>query len=361
MKLITQDTLRLFNALDNARFYVTLTYLKRQEHLLPQVTPDRAQVWCADFGRGWDFYCLLRLSKWFSTFEPVVIVCVNSYPLFYDHLARIVARSRFPIVPAFHSAKLGRNDDPKMRVIYHCFLVTNDRIIYISAAPRAPWQSRGIWDDRGAHIHNGLDVECFRGRYTKEEKAERRAQYVFSPTHFVVGICAESRLEKQDVDSLPATSRLNKGGVISAKCRIIGDGPCRTQVEETIRGSRVTPDTAITGFQEDVRPLMTACACLGIVSSPVEAFSLAALEAMAMVMSAIGGGASEQNVNGYNGYLYFRRGVNALADSVIRLTDASSCDRICSRDANGFCDLFSAASMLGNYETLLAATAQSIP
>ena len=52
-----KQTLQLFNSLDQARFSASLAYLKREweEHLLSLVTPGRAsQVWCADFGRGWD-------------------------------------------------------------------------------------------------------------------------------------------------------------------------------------------------------------------------------------------------------------------------------------------------------------------
>src|SRR6187551_1356703 len=78
-----KHALQLFNSLDQARFTASLAYLKRMERLpsLP-VTPGRAsQVWCADFGRGWDFYGLRRLSKWLGSYKPQVLVCVNSYSL----------------------------------------------------------------------------------------------------------------------------------------------------------------------------------------------------------------------------------------------------------------------------------------
>jgi L-malate glycosyltransferase len=74
---------------------------------------------------------------------------------------------------------------------------------------------------------------------------------------------------------------------------------------------------------------MTACTCLAIVSVRVGAFSLAALEAMAMgkpmVMSDIGC-ASEQIISGRNGLLYPRGNVAALANALKLLIDGDVCD-----------------------------------
>src|SRR5262245_25663064 len=195
-----KQTLQLFNSLDQARFIASLAYLKREgeEPLLSLVTPGRAsQVWCADFGRGWDFYGLRRLSKWLGSCKPQVLVCVNSYPLFYGHLARWLAGLRLPIVEIFHSTLLDPPEDRKMRLIYRHFFNQSDLIIYVSEAQRVIWESRGFDRSRGICIQNGIDTEYFNDRYSKEEKVERRAQYGFTANDFVVGICARLRPEKQ--------------------------------------------------------------------------------------------------------------------------------------------------------------------
>ncbi|MDA9493650.1 hypothetical protein [Bradyrhizobium sp. CCBAU 11361] len=99
-----KHTLQLFNSIEKGRFRVALPYLKRAEHVLAQITPDCAsQEWCADFRRGWDFRGLNRLSKWLRGFDSEVLVCVNSYPLFCSHLARMLARVRIPIIEIFHA------------------------------------------------------------------------------------------------------------------------------------------------------------------------------------------------------------------------------------------------------------------
>jgi glycosyltransferase involved in cell wall biosynthesis len=153
-------------------------------------------------------------------------VCVNSYPLVYGHLAWWLAGLRLPIVDIFHSTELDPREDRKMRLIYRHFFNQSDLIIYVSEAQRVIWESRGFDRNRWICIHNGIDTEYFNDRYSEEEKAGRRAQYGFTANDFVVGICAGLRPEKQHGDLLAAIARLKRDGV-SAKCLIIGDGPCR--------------------------------------------------------------------------------------------------------------------------------------
>src|SRR5262249_42635470 len=158
------------------------------------------------------------------------------------------------------------DEDSKMRLVYRHFFNLSDRIIYVSEAQRTMWEGRGLRHDRGACIHNGIDVDYFTDRYSAQEKAEQRARYGFTPADFVVGICAELRPEKQHGDLLAAISRLKQEGM-RAKCLIIGDGPCRDEIARKICELGLESDAAITGFQEDVRPFIAACACMAIVSS----------------------------------------------------------------------------------------------
>jgi len=282
-----------------------------------------------------------------------VLVCVNSYPLVYGHLARWLAGLRLPIVEIFHSTELDPREDRKMRLIYRRFFNQSDLIIYVSEAQRVLWESRGFDRNRGICIHNGIDTEYFDDRYSEEEKAGRRAQYGFTANDFVVGICAHLRPEKQHGELLAAIAQLKRQG-ISAKCLIIGDGPCREEIERKILEFGLESDAAITGLQEDVRPCVAACTCLAIVSS-TETFSLAALEAMAMgkpmVMSDIGG-ASEQIVNGYNGYLYSRGDVSGLANALKQITDVEVCKRLGAQARQRVRERYSSTPMLKKYENL---------
>ena len=88
----------------------------------------------------------------------------------------------------------------------------------------------------------------------------------------------------------------------------------------------------------------------------VEAFSLAALEAMAMgkpmVMSDIGG-ASEQIVDGYNGYLYSRGEVSGLANALKLMTDVEVRKRLGAQARQRVRERCSFTPMLKRYENLL--------
>jgi glycosyltransferase involved in cell wall biosynthesis len=359
-----KHTLQLFNSLPETRFRVALGYLSRQEHLLPQVATERqSQVWCADFNRGWDFQGLARLCKWLRIANPDVLVCANAYTLFYAHLARRLTGIRTAIIEIFHSTVLSPREDRRMRWVYKHFFNVSDRVVYVSKAQQDMWESRGIRHDIGICIQNGVDIEYFTDRYSSKEKTELRARYGFAPNEFLVGICAELRPEKRHVDLIAAIFNLKQNG-ISAKCLIIGDGPCRDEVERKVRELGLGFDVAITGFQEDVRPFMAACSCLAIVSSRVEAFSLAALEAMAMgkpmVMSSIGG-ASEQIVEGHNGYLYPPKDIQSLTSALTSFTAADVRDRLGKEARRRVRALFSFGSMLNKYEGLLLETARTRP
>jgi glycosyltransferase involved in cell wall biosynthesis len=64
------------------------------------------------------------------------------------------------------------------------------------------------------------------------------------------------------------------------------------------------------------------------------------------------GGASEQIVNGYNGYLYSRGDVSGLAKALKPITDVEVCKRLGSQARQRVCERYSSISMLKRYENL---------
>jgi glycosyltransferase involved in cell wall biosynthesis len=321
-----KHTLQLFNGLASQGCQTALAYLKREEHLLPEADQTAGPVWCAEFGKGWDFAGLKRLADWLTNRKPDVLVCVNTYPLFYGHLARWLSGHRCRIVVIFHSTELPVREDRQMRWIYRPFFNRSDRIVYVSSYQRAYWEARGLCKELGVVIHNGIDPERFRDCFTTIDKTTLRERFGFKPGDFVVGICAALRPEKKHEDLIEAISRLKAEG-LTARCLIIGDGSRRAAIESEIKRTGLESDVAIAGFQADVRPFIASCDCMAIVSQ-VETFSIAALESMAlgkpMVMSAVGG-AAEQVRNGVNGYLYPAGDVASLAAALRKLTAPRHC------------------------------------
>ena len=70
-----------------------------------------------------------------------------------------------------------------------------------------------------------------------------------------------------------------------------------------------------------------------------------------MVMSDIGG-ASEQIVNGYNGYLYSRGDVSGLANALKPITDVEVCRRLGAQARQRVRERYSFTPMLNRYENL---------
>jgi hypothetical protein len=123
----------LFNSTEKNRFRAALAYLKREEHVLPKITPDCAsQEWCADFAAGGCVVSIRRAGVrqfLFAVLEPP------------GKDAGAGANSDHRNLPR---TELAPNEDRKMRLIYRSFFNVRDRINYVSEAQRTMWESRGI-------------------------------------------------------------------------------------------------------------------------------------------------------------------------------------------------------------------------
>lgn len=321
----------LLNHLDASTFRLGLVYLKRMEQLLPELDCGRLDnVYCPDFGRGMDWRGLVRLACHVRRWRPDVIVCVNQYPLFFGYLASLLSGVSSHIVEIFHTTELPDTRSRLQQIFYQRFFNRCDLIVYVSRNQRRYWEARGIRADRGWCIHNGIDTAHFQDVLDQGEKAALRSSFGFGPDDFVVGICAALRPEKRHIDLLEAIALLRARG-LPAKCLIIGDGPQREEIEARIQVLNLSSHVVITGFQSDIRSHLSICDCAAIVSNAVETFSIAALEAMAMgkpvVMSDIGG-ASEQVIQGENGFLFARGDVCRLADHLASLSNATLRERL---------------------------------
>jgi glycosyltransferase involved in cell wall biosynthesis len=172
----------------------------------------------------------------------------------------------------------------------------------------------------------------------------------------VIGIAAVLRPEKNHLQLVDAIALLRAKG-IPARALIIGDGPMRTAVEARARARKVANDVLITGFQHDVRPHVAACDVMTLCSF-TEAFSLAALEAMALgkpVVHAEVGGAAEMISPGHNGYLFPVGDTGAFVGALTALADRRDA-RCMGANARRVVEArFSAGIMVQRYEEVLLA------
>src|SRR6185503_13754499 len=137
-----------------------------------------------------------------------------------------------------------------------------------------------------------------------EEVSRIRAALGYEAGEYVVGMCAALRPEKNHIQLIEAIAILRARG-IRARALVIGDGPMRPAIEARAKEVGVAEEVRITGFQQDVRPFVSACDTMVLCSTTIETFSLAALEAMALARPVVHsdiGGAAEMISSGDNGF-----------------------------------------------------------
>lgn len=344
----------LLNRLDDDRLSVSLVTLKAEQSLLGQLDQSRCShaLECLGVGRGVEWAAVRRLGALIEERGAEVVVCTDMYALLYAWLAlRLVSgqgrgggRPRVRLVEVFHTTlPPSRKDAWSMRLLYRPLVRGIDLLVFVCQAQAAHWWQRGLRARQDLVIHNGIDTARFVDRWSAADKADLRRQHGLTDDDYVIGLCAAMRPEKAHGDLLAAVAALNRphpGGVAGmadvadvvaagapaprAHCLFIGDGPERARIEREAAALGLDAHVHITGFVQDVRPLVALCDVMAITSHAVETFSIAALEAMAlgkpMVMTDIGG-AREQVTPGENGLLYTAGDIDALTRALRLLAD----------------------------------------
>ena len=223
--------------------------------------------------------------------------------------------------------------------------------IFVCERQRRHWLKRGLFGRRNRVIYNGVDLE----HWNPVNAAPLRRALGFAPDDYVIGLSAVLRPEKNPVQLVEAVARLVKRG-IPARALFIGDGPERGAVEQRARSLAVADRIVISGFQEDVRPFLSACDVVTLTSF-TEAFSLAAIEAMALgrpVVHAEVGGAAEMIHSGQDGWLFPVNDTATLVDRLAALADPVARARMGENARSTVVQRFSERTMVERYEQTLS-------
>ncbi len=351
----------LLNNLDCDTYRLSLGYLKPDDALLSQLKTERLDaVTPLNVRHKLDFGVVRALTDYINERNVRVIVGTNPYPTLYAMLAARAARTPPRLVEVFHSTLTQTLKEKLQMTLYRVLFRRLDLLVYVSRQQREYWSARGMRARREVVIHNGVDTDHFADRFTSTEKQELRAQFGFSPTDYVIGICAALRPEKAHGDFLLALARLRSSGH-RAKGFIIGDGPQRAAIDRRISQLGLTGHVAVTGFQSDVRPFIAACDVMTLTSMH-ETFSLAALESMSMgkpVVLTRTGGAAELADSGVNGFLFAPGDIDALTEFLSTLASPELRTSMGSAGAASVRVRFTKRAMMAAYCTELAALAAS--
>lgn len=328
-------------------------YVKNDPSQLARLRlPERA-VSCLYAERYLDVDALLNLRKIILKSRPTVLLAANPYALMYATLGKRIAGSPAPLAVTYHSTKLLNAKEFAQMLAYRPMFWAADRAVFVCEAQRRHWRARQVFGRASEVIYNGVDTAWWKP-YGRAERARLRGALGLAEADYAIGISAVLRPEKNHLQLVEAIAMLRRRG-ISARALMIGDGPMRGAVEEGARRLGVAPYVTITGFQQDVRPFAAACDVVALTSF-TEAFSLAAIEAMALgrpVVHSDVGGAAEMIRPGRNGFLYPVGDTPALVDRLAALAAPGACERMGARAREEVEARFSERAMVERYEQML--------
>ena len=330
-------------------------YVKNQGRLLDRIRlREGGTLRCLGAKRYLDLRALGDFAAHISRIRPSVIVAENPYSLMYSWLALRRSGVRARLAVTLHSTRLQSAKEWLQMLCYRPFFWTADCLVFVCETQRRHWLRRGVFSRRNEVIHNGVDTDEFRDRWSSEDRRALRRGLGFSDADYVIGISALLRPEKNHAQLVDAVALLRKRG-IPARALMIGDGKTREAIEARARALDVTGDIVITGLQQDVRPYIAACDAM-VLCSFTEAFSLAAIEAMALsrpVIHSDVGGAAEMITPGRNGFLFPVGDTRAFVDKLAILADREVSGRM-GREARTVVEsLFSEKTMVDRYERML--------
>ncbi|HEU4646157.1 MAG TPA: glycosyltransferase family 4 protein [Burkholderiales bacterium] len=349
-----RHSIALMNRLAERRHECHAVYVKSGADQLERIRlRGSGTVQCLGAARYFDWAALQRFATHLGHLEPAAIVAANPYALMYAAWAMRLARRRVPLIVTYHSTRLLGLKEQLQMAAYRPLFWGADCAVFVCESQRRYWRRRGVFSRRNEVIHNGVDTEAFSSARDAGAGGRMRAALGFRASDYVIGLTAVLRPEKNPLQLVDAIALLRARGM-PAKALFVGDGPLRSAVEARSRARGVAQDVVIAGIQQDVRPHIAACDVMALCSR-TEAFSLAALEAMAMgkpVVHAEVGGAAEMISGGHNGILFAVGDTEAFAAALATLAQRSACERMGGNARRVVEALFSEATMVDRYERL---------
>lgn len=347
----------LLNNIETSKFNLFLTRLKDNNSLLPQIDLKRIKDICVcNVSKKVDFQTIRMIANNIKRNRIDTVLCTNQYAMLYGVLAaRVVLRRQCQVIEVFHTTLISTLKGRLQLLLYRFFFKRCDCVVFVSNTQHKYWvHKKHLKVQKALTIHNGIDTKYFDFELSNSEKKNMLKKLKWFSYNYIIGICAALRTEKAHVDLLDAIAKCRNNGM-DIKLLIIGDGPERKNIERYISNKNLNLIVSITGFQTDVRPYIAICDCM-VISSHTEAFSLAALEAMAMerpvIMTDIGG-ASEQVVHGTTGFIYKRGDIDSLAKYIERLSNADLRKEMGKKARQRVLKNFSLEQMRRAYERLL--------
>lgn len=295
----------LANGLDADIFDLHLVSFSLHNPLQAELHPH---VRFHGFGRKgrFDVLPLLRLRKLMKAERPETVFSIGFFSFFLMVCASVFMKMKVKRVIGYHMIfPRGRQEDWLMRLYTRC-LKGNDLVVTVSDNQANYTAGRyEIPASRFYTIHNGVDTDFWTLPPADFNRAAMRASYGLPADALVIVQTGMMRSEKNHIGAVKALHVLHTVFQRKAFLLLVGDGPMKENVKELVISLGLADYVKFAGLQHDARPFYWA-GDLFVLSSFIETFSIAALEAMACglpcVLTDIGG-AREMIIPGVNGRL----------------------------------------------------------
>ncbi|MCK1998088.1 N-acetyl-alpha-D-glucosaminyl L-malate synthase BshA [Psychrobacillus psychrodurans] len=198
-------------------------------------------------------------------------------------------------------------------------------------------------------IYNFIDER----EYTKKDPGNLKELLGIKPAEKVVIHVSNFRKVKHIPDIVESFKLIHQD--VPAKLLLVGDGPEKHPIMESIKGTSVEKDVLFLGKQESLSELY-AISDLMLLLSEKESFGLVLLEAMACGVPCIGtnvGGIPEVITNGENGYIVELGDWKKVAEYGVEILQNPTLHKqIVDRSFEIIQDRFSSQSIVAQYEEM---------
>ena len=258
----------------------------------------------------YDLSPVRKIKKVLTERPAQAVLCFDLFDYFFVHLALKGIRQKVPrVMVGVHRTWPDNIKDYTQTFAYARLLRGRDLVIAMSAN-QADILSKIYMIPRSRFrlIPNGIDTDYFDPSKVAGDKARIRAELGISPDAFVILQVANFSKVKRHEDSIAAFKHLGEHGDIRTPMLVLvgnGDAKRKRALQDLVAKDNLEGRVVFWGTHDDLRPIYKMSDCFTL-SSRTEAFSMAAIEAMAMGLPCVitdVGGAREMLRDGIDGYL----------------------------------------------------------